>query len=189
MRTAKPGVVPVFICSCRIKNVTEFSSWPPHTHSRIRWTVSGYVRQLAACGYPAVPLPPLSPLQLCQQHVWKKNKNGSWVVFQSKQMGCAQLPSVVTDSLVYFAPPPLLGVVSHQDYPPWCVHVCSVCLQGGNNAGHTVVVDSVEYDFHLLPSGVLNKKAVSFIGMRQSLAVVSQFLKDTSRWREDKRSW
>uniref|UniRef100_A0A8C9ZXF8 Adenylosuccinate synthetase n=1 Tax=Sander lucioperca TaxID=283035 RepID=A0A8C9ZXF8_SANLU len=40
-----------------------------------------------------------------------------------------------------------------------------VCrCQGGNNAGHTVVVDSVEYDFHLLPSGVLNKKAVSFIG-------------------------
>ncbi|XP_068187047.1 adenylosuccinate synthase, like [Antennarius striatus] len=40
-----------------------------------------------------------------------------------------------------------------------------VCrCQGGNNAGHTVVVDSVEYDFHLLPSGVLNTKAVSFIG-------------------------
>ncbi|XP_063059789.1 adenylosuccinate synthase, like [Engraulis encrasicolus] len=40
-----------------------------------------------------------------------------------------------------------------------------VCrCQGGNNAGHTVVVDSVEYDFHLLPSGVLNKKAMSFIG-------------------------
>ncbi|KAL7844484.1 hypothetical protein SRHO_G00230230 [Serrasalmus rhombeus] len=40
-----------------------------------------------------------------------------------------------------------------------------VCrCQGGNNAGHTVVVDSVEYDFHLLPSGVLNKNAVSFIG-------------------------
>lgn len=27
-----------------------------------------------------------------------------------------------------------------------------------------MVVDNVEYDFHLLPSGVLNKKAVSFIG-------------------------
>lgn len=40
-----------------------------------------------------------------------------------------------------------------------------MCYQGGNNAGHTVVVDSVEYDFHLLPSGVLNKKATSFIGM------------------------
>ncbi|XP_029470710.1 adenylosuccinate synthetase isozyme 2-like [Rhinatrema bivittatum] len=40
-----------------------------------------------------------------------------------------------------------------------------VCrCQGGNNAGHTVVVDNVEYDFHLLPSGVLNKNAISFIG-------------------------
>ncbi|XP_030075049.1 adenylosuccinate synthetase isozyme 2 [Microcaecilia unicolor] len=40
-----------------------------------------------------------------------------------------------------------------------------VCrCQGGNNAGHTVVVDNVEYDFHLLPSGVLNKEAISFIG-------------------------
>lgn len=40
-----------------------------------------------------------------------------------------------------------------------------VCrCQGGNNAGHTVVVDQVEYDFHLLPSGVLNRRAISFIG-------------------------
>ncbi|XP_033030414.1 adenylosuccinate synthetase isozyme 2-like [Lacerta agilis] len=40
-----------------------------------------------------------------------------------------------------------------------------VCrCQGGNNAGHTVVVDSVEYDFHLLPSGVINHNATSFIG-------------------------
>ncbi|CAO2587517.1 Adenylosuccinate synthetase isozyme 1 [Lemmus lemmus] len=36
--------------------------------------------------------------------------------------------------------------------------------QGGNNAGHTVVVDGKEYDFHLLPSGIINTKAVSFIG-------------------------
>ncbi|KAM5240029.1 adenylosuccinate synthetase isozyme 1 isoform 3-T3 [Hipposideros larvatus] len=36
--------------------------------------------------------------------------------------------------------------------------------QGGNNAGHTVVVDGKEYDFHLLPSGIINSKAVSFIG-------------------------
>ncbi|CAO2587515.1 Adenylosuccinate synthetase isozyme 1 [Lemmus lemmus] len=35
--------------------------------------------------------------------------------------------------------------------------------QGGNNAGHTVVVDGKEYDFHLLPSGIINTKAVSFI--------------------------
>uniref|UniRef100_A0A4W3JGY7 Adenylosuccinate synthetase n=1 Tax=Callorhinchus milii TaxID=7868 RepID=A0A4W3JGY7_CALMI len=37
-------------------------------------------------------------------------------------------------------------------------------LQGGNNAGHTVVVDGKEYDFHLLPSGIINPKAISFIG-------------------------
>ncbi|XP_062980388.1 adenylosuccinate synthetase isozyme 2 isoform X2 [Elgaria multicarinata webbii] len=40
-----------------------------------------------------------------------------------------------------------------------------VCrCQGGNNAGHTVVVDSVEYDFHLLPSGIINPKVMAFIG-------------------------
>uniref|UniRef100_A0A3Q4H5G5 Adenylosuccinate synthetase n=1 Tax=Neolamprologus brichardi TaxID=32507 RepID=A0A3Q4H5G5_NEOBR len=41
-----------------------------------------------------------------------------------------------------------------------------VCrCQGGNNAGHTVVVDSVEYDFHLLPSGIINPKVTAFIGV------------------------
>ncbi|CAH2251066.1 adenylosuccinate synthetase isozyme 2 [Pelobates cultripes] len=40
-----------------------------------------------------------------------------------------------------------------------------VCrCQGGNNAGHTVVVDSIEYDFHLLPSGIINPKVTAFIG-------------------------
>lgn len=40
-----------------------------------------------------------------------------------------------------------------------------VCrCQGGNNAGHTVVVDGKEYDFHLFPSGIINSKATSFIG-------------------------
>ncbi|XP_037029385.1 adenylosuccinate synthetase [Bradysia coprophila] len=40
-----------------------------------------------------------------------------------------------------------------------------VCrCQGGNNAGHTVVVDGVEFDFHLLPSGIINEKCVSLIG-------------------------
>ncbi|KAM9612856.1 adenylosuccinate synthetase isozyme 2 isoform 4-T4 [Trichechus inunguis] len=41
-----------------------------------------------------------------------------------------------------------------------------VCrCQGGNNAGHTVVVDSVEYDFHLLPSGIINPNVTAFIGL------------------------
>ncbi|KAM9465723.1 adenylosuccinate synthetase isozyme 1 [Clarias gariepinus] len=40
-----------------------------------------------------------------------------------------------------------------------------VCrCQGGNNAGHTVVVEGTEYDFHLLPSGIINTKCVSLIG-------------------------
>ncbi|KAG7297792.1 hypothetical protein JYU34_018534 [Plutella xylostella] len=40
-----------------------------------------------------------------------------------------------------------------------------VCrCQGGNNAGHTVVVDGREFDFHLLPSGIINQKCTSVIG-------------------------
>ncbi|XP_046971417.1 adenylosuccinate synthetase [Vanessa cardui] len=40
-----------------------------------------------------------------------------------------------------------------------------VCrCQGGNNAGHTVVVDGKEFDFHLLPSGIINAKCTSVIG-------------------------
>ncbi|KAK3924554.1 Adenylosuccinate synthetase [Frankliniella fusca] len=40
-----------------------------------------------------------------------------------------------------------------------------VCrCQGGNNAGHTVVVGDREYDFHLLPSGIINPKCKSVIG-------------------------
>lgn len=40
-----------------------------------------------------------------------------------------------------------------------------VCrCQGGNNAGHTVVVDGVAFDFHLLPSGIINDKSQALIG-------------------------
>jgi adenylosuccinate synthase len=35
-----------------------------------------------------------------------------------------------------------------------------VRFQGGNNAGHTVVVDCAEYKFHLLPSGIIQGKRV-----------------------------
>uniref|UniRef100_A0A915J5H8 Adenylosuccinate synthetase n=1 Tax=Romanomermis culicivorax TaxID=13658 RepID=A0A915J5H8_ROMCU len=35
---------------------------------------------------------------------------------------------------------------------------------GGNNAGHTVVVDSKTYDFHLLPSGIIHKDCTAVIG-------------------------
>ena len=36
--------------------------------------------------------------------------------------------------------------------------------QGGNNAGHTVVVGDKAYDFHLLPSGIIWEGKVSLIG-------------------------
>ncbi|XP_071500162.1 adenylosuccinate synthetase isozyme 1 A-like [Diadema antillarum] len=35
---------------------------------------------------------------------------------------------------------------------------------GGNNAGHTVVVGDKEYDFHLLPSGIIHPNCTSVIG-------------------------
>jgi adenylosuccinate synthase len=40
----------------------------------------------------------------------------------------------------------------------------TVRYQGGNNAGHTVVVDHQEYIFHLLPSAILHKNKVCVIG-------------------------
>lgn len=38
-------------------------------------------------------------------------------------------------------------------------------LKGGNNAGHTVVIGENAYDFHLLPSGIVNKKCTAVIGL------------------------
>lgn len=39
-----------------------------------------------------------------------------------------------------------------------------VRYQGGNNAGHTVVVNNQEYIFHLMPSGILHKGKICCIG-------------------------
>ncbi|MFH1577812.1 MAG: adenylosuccinate synthase [Candidatus Omnitrophota bacterium] len=36
--------------------------------------------------------------------------------------------------------------------------------QGGNNAGHTVIVDREEFIFHLIPSGILHKHKICVIG-------------------------
>uniref|UniRef100_A0AAQ5Y170 Adenylosuccinate synthetase n=1 Tax=Amphiprion ocellaris TaxID=80972 RepID=A0AAQ5Y170_AMPOC len=47
---------------------------------------------------------------------------------------------------------------------PVHLHKTQNTPEGGNNAGHTVVVDGKEYDFHLLPSGIINPKSVSLIG-------------------------
>ena len=39
-----------------------------------------------------------------------------------------------------------------------------VRYQGGHNAGHTIVVDGKKIALHLIPSGVLNEKAINIIG-------------------------
>ncbi|MEW6697411.1 MAG: adenylosuccinate synthase [Bacillota bacterium] len=39
-----------------------------------------------------------------------------------------------------------------------------VRYQGGNNAGHTVVVDDAEFKLHLIPSGILHPDKLSVIG-------------------------
>ncbi|TGO37162.1 hypothetical protein BHYA_0104g00200 [Botrytis hyacinthi] len=36
--------------------------------------------------------------------------------------------------------------------------------QGGNNAGHTIVANGVTYDFHILPSGLLNPDCQNLVG-------------------------
>ncbi|KAI8137176.1 AMPSase 1 [Fennellomyces sp. T-0311] len=41
--------------------------------------------------------------------------------------------------------------------------VCARC-QGGNNAGHTIVVGDVKYDFHILPSGLINPSCTALVG-------------------------
>ncbi|KAI9030533.1 Adenylosuccinate synthetase [Hyaloraphidium curvatum] len=39
-----------------------------------------------------------------------------------------------------------------------------VRCQGGNNAGHTIVVDGVKFDFHMLPSGLVQPNCISIVG-------------------------
>ena len=41
-------------------------------------------------------------------------------------------------------------------------YVCR--FAGGHNAGHTIVADGKKYALHLVPSGILNKKAINIVG-------------------------
>ncbi|KAL8954900.1 MAG: hypothetical protein Q9193_007025, partial [Seirophora villosa] len=42
----------------------------------------------------------------------------------------------------------------------------SLCAraQGGNNAGHTIVANGQTYDFHILPSGLVNPRCLNLVG-------------------------
>ena len=56
-------------------------------------------------------------------------------------------------------------------------HSCSLCCraQGGNNAGHTIVANGVTYDFHILPSGLINPDCVNVVGSGCVVHVPSLF--------------
>lgn len=54
------------------------------------------------------------------------------------------------------------------------IDVCARC-QGGNNAGHTIVVDGVKYDFHMLPSGLVNPKCLNLVGSGVVIHIPSLF--------------
>lgn len=46
---------------------------------------------------------------------------------------------------------------------------------GGNNAGHTIVVNGIKYDFHMLPSGLVNPNCQNLIGNGVVIHVPSFF--------------
>lgn len=54
------------------------------------------------------------------------------------------------------------------------VEVCARC-QGGNNAGHTIVVNGVKYDFHMLPSGLVNARCQNLVGSGVVIHIKSLF--------------
>jgi adenylosuccinate synthase len=54
------------------------------------------------------------------------------------------------------------------------VQLCARCA-GGNNAGHTIVANGVTYDFHALPSGLVNPGCINLIGTGCVLHVPSFF--------------
>lgn len=54
------------------------------------------------------------------------------------------------------------------------IDVCARC-QGGNNAGHTIVVGETKYDFHMLPSGLVNPKCLNLLGSGVVIHVPSFF--------------
>lgn len=54
------------------------------------------------------------------------------------------------------------------------IEVCARC-QGGNNAGHTIVVGDAKYDFHMLPSGLVNPKCLNLLGSGVVVHVPSFF--------------
>ncbi len=58
-------------------------------------------------------------------------------------------------------------------------YVCR--FAGGHNAGHTIVVDNQKFALHLIPSGVLNPKAINIVGNGVVLSP-KDFIKEMSQF-------
>ncbi|KAG5438977.1 hypothetical protein PCANB_002307 [Pneumocystis canis] len=54
------------------------------------------------------------------------------------------------------------------------IDLCARC-QGGNNAGHTIVTGNQIYDFHILPSGLVNSNSLNLIGSGVVIHIPSFF--------------
>ncbi|RCK63811.1 Adenylosuccinate synthetase [Candida viswanathii] len=54
------------------------------------------------------------------------------------------------------------------------IDVCARCA-GGNNAGHTIVVGKTKYDFHMLPSGLVNPNCQNLVGSGVVIHIPSFF--------------
>ena len=59
-----------------------------------------------------------------------------------------------------------------------------VRYQGGNNAGHTVVIGDESYALHLLPSGVLSPQVIPVIGNGDVRAVADIAGENAGGWRQ-----
>lgn len=54
------------------------------------------------------------------------------------------------------------------------LNVCARC-KGGNNAGHTIVVNGTKYDFHMLLSVLINPRCQNLIGSGVVIHIPSFF--------------
>lgn len=60
------------------------------------------------------------------------------------------------------------------DFLSGSVDMCARC-QGGDNAGHTIVIGDQKYDFHILPSGLMNPNCLNLIGSGVVIHIPSFF--------------
>jgi adenylosuccinate synthase len=66
-------------------------------------------------------------------------------------------------------------------------YVCR--CQGGNNAGHTVIVGSTAYDFHLLPSGIINENCTSVMGNGMVINLLGLFKEIDKNVQKGLKGW